>query len=131
MRALIIGSTGFLGRNLCEYLAKAEIEYDTVGRDWLVPLDTKYDFVFYLAGEVRNVEAMWDANLNLLYKMLCRFIHMKQCVFIYVGSSSEYGHMDRPMKETDPINPIDFYSTTKGMGTKVNISWQEYALYCW
>ena len=117
MRALITGATGFLGRHLCERLIKLNIEYDTVGRDWLTPIDTSYDFVFYLAGEVRKVEDMFDVHVNLLYKMLCRFIHMHGAMFIYVGSSSEYGHMGSAMVETDMLNPIDMYSATKGMGT--------------
>jgi dTDP-glucose 4,6-dehydratase len=117
MRALITGSTGFIGKNLCEYLENHGIEFDTVGRDWLVPIGYNYDFIFYLAGEVRKTEDMFDANVNLLYKMLCRFIHMKDSIFVYVGSSSEYGPMGVSMQESDLINPTNLYDATKGMGT--------------
>ena len=117
MRALVTGATGFIGKNLCEYLTAHGIGYDKVGRDWLVPIGYHYDFVFYLAGEVRKVQEMYDANVHLLYKMLCRFIHMTNSIFIYVGSSSEYGPNTEPIKETDIINPTNMYDATKGMGT--------------
>ena len=117
MRALVCGASGFIGKNLIEYLKTLEIDYDVVGRDWSVPLDKSYNFVFYLAGEVRKAECMWDANVNLLYKMLCRFLHMEGCIFVYIGSSSEYGRISEPAKESNPIKPTNLYDATKGMGT--------------
>jgi nucleoside-diphosphate-sugar epimerase len=36
---------------------------------------------------------------------------------IQLGSSSEYGPVNRPTKETDPIQALDMYSGTKGMAT--------------
>lgn len=118
MRALITGSTGFIGRNLCERLQKMAIEYDTVGRNWRKTLTGKgeYDLVFYLAGEVRNPERMYEANVALLYRALACSLNWN-CIFVYVGSSSEYGRMPRAMREKDPINPTNLYEATKGMGT--------------
>jgi dTDP-glucose 4,6-dehydratase len=118
MKALITGATGFIGRNLCEHLQGRGIEYDTVGRDWQKTLTGagNYDLVFYLAGEVRNPAKMYEANVRLLYRTLS--VSLKwDCPVVYIGSSSEYGRMPRAMRETDPINPTNFYEATKGMGT--------------
>ena len=117
MRALIVGATGFVGKNLCEFLVKHEIDYDTINREWNKPQATSYDIVFYLAGEVRKQAEMYDAHVKLLYRVLAMSLAWENCIFIYVGSSSEYGRMDRPMKETDLINPTNLYEATKGMGT--------------
>jgi len=118
MKALILGGSGFLGRNLQEHLQGMEIEYDMIGRNWYSTLTEagNYDLVFFLAGEVRNVADMYEANVKLLYRALSMSLNW-ECVFIYVGSSSEYGRMDRPMKETDMINPTNMYEATKGAGT--------------
>jgi nucleoside-diphosphate-sugar epimerase len=118
MKALILGGSGFLGRNLQEHLQTMGIEYDMIGRNWYSTLTEagNYDLVFFLAGEVRNVADMYEANVKLLYRALSMSLNW-DCVFIYVGSSSEYGRMDRPMKETDPINPTNMYEATKGIGT--------------
>jgi nucleoside-diphosphate-sugar epimerase len=117
MRALIIGC-GFIGKNLCEYLKKLDIEFDVIGRDWYSAFTGKgdYNLVFYLAGEVRNPADMFEANVRLLYRALTNSLDWN-CVFVYVGSSSEYGRMDRPMRESDPISPTNLYDATKGMGT--------------
>ena len=116
MRALISGSTGFLGKHLCEHLTKLEIPYDTIGRGWHAAPDMPHYDLVYLAGEVRKVEDMFDSNVKLLYTMLTCSLDW-DCVFVYLGSSSEYGRMDRPMKEKDLINPTNLYEATKGAGT--------------
>jgi nucleoside-diphosphate-sugar epimerase len=118
MKALITGATGFIGRNLCEHLLGTGVEYDTVGRDWYHTLDGsgQYDLVFYLAGEVRNPAKMYEANVKFLYRILS--VSLKwNCMFVYIGSSSEYGRMPRAMRESDQINPSNLYEATKGMGT--------------
>jgi len=39
--------------------------------------------------------------------------------FINAGSSSEYGIKDHPMKETDTLEPIDFYGVSKATATLI------------
>ena len=117
MRALVFGGTGFLGRNICEHLKKLDMEVHAVGRDFVLPqFFVPYDFIFFLAGEVRKQVDMYYTHVELLYKVLCRSLNIN-CVFVYVGSSSEYGRMDEPMTEDCPINPTNLYDATKGIGT--------------
>jgi dTDP-glucose 4,6-dehydratase len=117
MRALVTGATGFIGQNLCLYLANMGIDFDVIKRDWdWKEIRQKYDLVFYLAGEVRNPADMYDVHVKLLYRILSESLKW-DCSFVYVGSSSEYGRLDRPMKESDIINPTNMYEATKGMGT--------------
>jgi nucleoside-diphosphate-sugar epimerase len=117
MRALLIGGNGFIGCNLTEYLEKLEIKFDIIGRDTPMPIKfPSYELIFFLAGEVRKQADMYHTHVELLYKVLCRSLNIN-CVFVYVGSSSEYGRMDEPMTEEHPIKPTNMYEATKGIGT--------------
>jgi nucleoside-diphosphate-sugar epimerase len=117
MRALVLGSTGFIGQNLCLYLASIGIDFDVLNRDWnWKPVRQEYDLVFFLAGEVRKVEDMYSVHVKLLYRVLAESLKW-DCLFIYLGSSSEYGRINEPATEKNIINPTNLYDATKGVGT--------------
>jgi nucleoside-diphosphate-sugar epimerase len=81
--------------------------------------DIKPDYILHLAtyGAYPTIQKETDTiiktnfigTINLLES--CQGINYK--CFIDTGSSSEYGRKNKPMKETDTVEPIDVYGVTK------------------
>lgn len=63
------------------------------------------------AGEIVRVNVL--GTLNVLRAALDTGF---DC-FIQMGSSSEYGHKDAPMRETDSLEPVGAYAAAKGGAT--------------
>lgn len=126
---LITGSEGFIGDRLCEKVDSFH-SYDLLFGDdirdkyKLEDHFQKYHFdtVIHMAARagVRMGEAHPDefistnvnGTLNLLN--LSKKYGVKH--FIFFSSSSVYGNQQSPNKETDPLQPIGVYGSTKAMG---------------
>ena len=65
----------------------------------------------YQNDEKKIKSCIYDGTLNLIEA--CRIYKFN--LFVNTGSSSEYGFTNKPMKESDPLNPNSFYSFYKGM----------------
>ena len=65
----------------------------------------------------QDINLTIDINLNGTINLInaCKEVGV-EC-FIQTGTSSEYGIKEKPMKETDPISPDNFYAVTKGATT--------------
>jgi nucleoside-diphosphate-sugar epimerase len=120
MKFFITGTTGFIGGTLKEhYLAQGHDVTEYVrGEDISDALDiAQPDVIVNCAGEIYNPELMYATNVNLVYTILEWLKNHHRVRLIHIGSSSEYGVMDRAARETDAINPVDVYQATKGSAT--------------
>lgn len=118
MKISISGTNGFIGKNLVEYYKDHSIQKINREDNVYQSLDYfKPDLILHCAAEIYEPNYMFESNVLLTKKYLDWLKTNKNSSMIYFGSSSEYGNIDKPGKETDPINPIDLYQTTKGMGT--------------
>ena len=79
--------------------------------------DFQPDIIFHTAADLTNQDAMFDSNVKLTYDLLECLKTMSFKKFIYIGSSSEYGFVDKPIREIDRINPRTLYEATKGCGS--------------
>jgi nucleoside-diphosphate-sugar epimerase len=62
-------------------------------------------------------EQMVETNINGTLNLLTASKDICYDIFINTGSSSEYGIKDKPMKETDLLEPVSFYAATKSSAT--------------
>ena len=118
MKIFITGSTGFIGQNLVEFYKDHEIfehkRYMDVGGklDYFQP-----DVIINCAAEIYKAEDMFKPNV--LWTMECLdYVKAKPSTkMVQIGSSAEYGPMNRASSEQDKINPVDMYQATKGAAT--------------
>lgn len=119
---VITGATGFLGQNLLKHPFfendKGYIYNITRSSLWneetLKQLNPKY--IFHLAGEIYDEYKMFSTNIEFTYKLLNWTKNIPYKVFIYVGSSSEYGTRYQK-RENAALLPTNLYDATKGCST--------------
>lgn len=94
-------------------------DYEAVGK--LVG-KLKPNYIFHLAAagtypNQKEFRKIFTANTVGTANLLEALRHINYRAFIMTGSSSEYGYMSKPMKETDVLEPNSYYSATKGGAT--------------
>lgn len=117
MKIFITGSTGFIGQNLAKFYQQNSVfEYKRgmVLSDELKRFDP--DIVINCAAEIYNVDYMWTVNV-LITKQCLDYCVVNKKQFVQLGSSSEYGTVNRPSRESDPIQVETSYAGTKGIAT--------------
>jgi nucleoside-diphosphate-sugar epimerase len=118
MKILITGSTGFIGKNLLEHFSENDCYPFTRGENLYVTLRKfRPDMVINSAAEIYEPHKMWEPNVEFTKICLDWLVQNPTKKMIQLGSSIEYGMLDRAATERDPILPVDMYSTTKGMAT--------------
>lgn len=127
MKIFITGTTGFVGQNLVDFYKDHEVfehkRYMDVGGklDYFKP-----DAIINCAAEIYKAEDMFTPNVLWTQECLEYVKSNPTTKMVQIGSSSEYGILDRPSAETDRINPVDMYQATKGAATLLS---QGYARY--
>ncbi len=139
MRLLISGGTGFLGQHLLRLLAGEHVLYalarsvqDRVGSErvhWIAqdltqPLDyqklpAQIDGVLHLAQSrhyrefPEMVEDILEVNIHGTLRLLEYARKAKAQHFVYASSGGVYGHSYEKFVETHPVNPLNFYLSSK------------------
>jgi nucleoside-diphosphate-sugar epimerase len=118
MKIFITGSTGFIGKNLVHRYSDHEVfEFHRKLNLYESLRYFKPDLIINCAAEIYNRDEMVAVNVTLVKECLDYAKEFPDTKMIQLGSSSEYGPVKRPSKETDPMQALDMYSGTKGMAT--------------
>jgi nucleoside-diphosphate-sugar epimerase len=119
MKIFITGTTGFLGRSLKEYYEHGNEIFEYVrGTDVVTQLIVEQpDLIIHCAGEIYDANYMFRTNVVMVEQILEWVRRNPQTQMIQIGSSSEYGPLDRATSELDRINPQNVYEATKGAAT--------------
>ena len=134
MKCLLTGASGFLGTNLQHHLLQLGHSVDIWDRKQLESderIEGHYDYIFHLAaygqhiGQRNGIDEIYNTNVMKLLKLLKASNHTKYKAFINIGTSSEYGVKDKPMKETDLLEPDFLYASSKAAGTLLCQAWSK------
>lgn len=124
MKLLIIGD-GFLGKSLYDYFKiNSNMDIDIVNRH--TPT-APYDIVINTAGLIKSNSHLELVRNNIdapLYYLMEYHLLNPKVKFIHMGSSSEYGKIKTPFKESMTCVPDTNYGFTKNMGV---VALQRYA----
>lgn len=140
-KLLIIGGTGFLGKNLYEFLKKKYNVYKITLKkkedSKTLKLDLKnkaliknffvnneFNYIVNLGGYIdhsnlsKNGDEVLKVHLESLF-YICKFINKKKLEhFIQIGSSDEYGNNASPQLEKMNEDPFSIYSYAKAAATR-------------
>ena len=142
---LILGGTGFLGKNLISFLKKKKnikitstyyskknfkkfsgvkyVKCDITKKKDIYRLGTNYDYIINFAGYVnhKNKNKTIKSHYNGCKNLADFFSNKKIKLFLQMGSSLEYGYKKSPHKEnlkTEISEMKSYYSKSKLMATK-------------
>lgn len=122
MIVLILGSSGFIGQNLIQYL-KSDFSVSTrsLRNDHALAEIFQEEVVVNLVGKAHDHQgsatdqAYFEVNVRLLKEIYHRFVNSPSKIFIHISSLAalEEFESDHPLTETDATNPVSFYGKSK------------------
>ena len=143
---LVVGSNGFLGRHLCEYLFRQgdtvvgvynknkENLFQDVKQIQIEKLlysseefSTIYITGAFISNSSKEVDliALFNANVLLLEQLCAKF---KNAKFIYCSSVSVYGNSEDELHEDSKINLESSYAISKFWGEEIIKKQKEYSI---
>lgn len=122
-KLFLTGGSGFIGKHIFEkwdgdlYLYTRDQSFDCLQ-------DFEPDYIIHSAAEIYKEYEMFDSNILLTYRLLQKARHLKNLkAMIIIGSSSEYGLKDHPIKENEVLEPFHLYAGTKGSASLLALSY--------
>jgi UDP-glucose 4-epimerase len=153
MRYLVTGGAGFLGSLLCEHLARQGHEVVILDRvrdealarrfafahaDLRVPAQVEatfqahgpFDGVFHvaamLAHAIEDKRDLVDSNVAGTRHVVAAAVAHGTPHLVYTSSNCVVGKpFTQPVREDDPINPLEIYGVTKWEGEKILAEYQD------
>lgn len=153
MRYLVTGGAGFLGSQLCDALRAHGHSVVILDRVWDADLANRHEFALVdlrdkekvrqtferygpfdgvyhvaavLAHAIKDRNDLWDSNVEgtrTLAEMTTQFGVPN---LVYVSSNCVVGKpFSQPVKEDDPINPLETYGVSKWEGEKILAQYQD------
>lgn len=117
MKIFLTGSSGYIGSNIIKFIPGEYFLYKR-NSDIINDLTAfKPDCIIHSAGEIYKNEEMFDSNIVLTNNILQYVKQNPSVKLLYIGSSSEYGKVNKTMSETDLADPYSIYAATKTCGT--------------
>jgi nucleoside-diphosphate-sugar epimerase len=117
MKIAVTGASGFIGRSLCERLARLPFDHVPLDLRTGVPRLDGIDAVVHLAAiaHVRDASADELARVNVeLPRQVGRAAAAAGARMLYVSSVKVHGEeTERPLVESSPIAPRDPYAASK------------------
>lgn len=131
---LITGANkGFIGRQLVKRLLKNKNILKVFKQEEWPELEKilsvfSPDRIFHLASFgnhyfQKELDQIFDVNINKTIQLLNASRDLNFTSFVLIGSSSEYGKKNVPMKETDLLEPDTFYGASKAASTLIAQVW--------
>lgn len=128
-KILIIGASGFIGKNLVEYYSKFFNVIKHKKTDNLITsLKSDPDVIINCGAEIYLEENMFDSNVKMVYDLI-KYVKKRNIKLIHIGSSAEYGEKKYPSKEKDFLDPRNPYEATKAASSLMCLGYaREYNL---
>lgn len=152
MRILITGATGFIGSHLVRHLVKKHTIFALtrnplplqplanvhwIEQDLTQPLDTarlpeRVDAVIHLAQSKfyrqfpDKASDIFDVNIRSTFQLLDYALRAGVQKFISASSGGIYGYSYEKLVETDPVNPLNFYLSSKYTAELLIASYQPF-----
>jgi nucleoside-diphosphate-sugar epimerase len=125
----ITGSTGVIGRIICDKLKTSSIDFSAFTgdirdknavMDWVV--NSKLTYIIHLASKVavsdveNNIGDAYDVNISGTINLIKAIKKHNQPIgFFYASTSHVYQSSAKALREDDMISPINSYGLTKWM----------------
>jgi polyisoprenyl-phosphate glycosyltransferase len=119
---LILGSSGFIGKNLSSYIKGREVicsTRETIFEDLKKSPKTVFNLIGYGGYRSHNQSGhmAYHANFILLHQIMESL--PDDCTFINAGSSSEYGSIGVWPNENTALSPDSHYSVSKAAASQL------------
>ncbi|MFH1353485.1 MAG: NAD(P)-dependent oxidoreductase [bacterium] len=141
MKILLTGATGFIGKNLLDFLGEHEVyclvrnseKYEKIKRDNTRPvygdltaLDgelPEVEVIIHLAGLIRGRKSQYykvnGGGMKNLVEKARRLKNLKKFIYVSSQAAAGPGTLENPKKENEIETPVSDYGLSKLLGEKI------------